>query len=505
MDATFPEEFERLLEIWGEYDDLLNVSQVLDWDEETQMPRSGSAGRADHKATVRRLAHETLTRKELDRILKKLESWEKDQPYDSDQASIVRVARRQYEQAVKVPPRLVSELSRADSEGYHSWLDAREANDFTRFVPALHKIYRLCRELADTLGYEEHPLDALLDQSEPGMKICEVEAIFEELKKDIVPLVDAVSRKEGAVNDAVLHQQFDESKQWSLGLEGVKAIGFNLKEGRADKSVHPFSTAFSPRDVRITSRVFPDFFNPCFFGFLHEAGHGNYMQGIPVKYRRTPLAGGSSSGTHESQSRTWENLVGRSRGFWQGFFPKLQTAFPEQTRGTTPEEWYRAVNKVEPSLIRVEADEVTYSLHIIVRFELEKAVYDEDLKVEELRDAWNEKFRKYLGIVPPTDLVGVLQDIHWSGFFGASFVSYTLGNVMSVQFYEAALREKPGLKDEFAKGDYSGLLDWTRRNVHAHGSKYKPGELMRVVTGQPLSTGPYLGYIKRKFSDIYGL
>jgi carboxypeptidase Taq len=469
------------------------------------MPRSGSEARADHKATVRRLAHETLTQKEMGELLERLSSWEKDQPYDSDQASIVRVARREYEQAVKVPPRLVAELSRAGSEGYHSWLGAREANDFTRFIPALQKIYRLCRELAETLGYEEHALDALLDQSEPGMKVTEVEAVLEELKRVIVPLVDAISRKKDAVADEVLHQPFDEAKQWALGLQGVNAIGFNLKEGRTDRSVHPFSTTFSPRDVRITSRVFPDSFNPCFFGFLHEAGHGNYMQGIPVTYRRTPLARGASSGTHESQSRTWENLVGRSRGFWEVFFPKVQDAFPDQTKGTTPEDWYCAVNKVEPSFIRVEADEVTYNLHIIVRFELEKAVYDGDLKIEDLRAAWNEKFRKYLGIVPPSDLVGVLQDIHWSGFFGASFVSYTLGNVMSVQFYEAALRERPGLREDFARGDYSGLLDWTRRNIHAHGSKYRPGELTKVATGQPLSTRPYLGYIRRKFSDIYGL
>jgi len=503
--SAYPKEYQRLLEICAGIDDLKNVLAVLNWDERTQMPKSGASARADHKATIGRLLHERVSSPELGKLLEKLEPWAKELPYDSDEAGIIRVARRNHLRAVKTPEKLVVDISRARSEGYQSWLRAREAKDYKVFAPSLRRIYHLHRELAEALGYEEHPLDALLDQSEPGMKTREIEKLFQELRETLVPLVKKISEKGTVVSDAALKQPFDTEKQWEIGIEGVKTIGFCLDEGRMDISVHPFTTSFSPKDVRITTRIKPNEFGSCFFACLHEAGHGHYCQGIPVKYRRTPLAGGASSGMHESQSRTWENLVGRSKGFWENFYPKVQKMFPEQTKNVSLEDWYRAVNCVRPSLIRVEADEVTYNLHIMVRFELEKAVYDGKMNIDDLAEAWNAKFQEYLGIAPENDLVGVLQDIHWSGRFGASFVSYTLGNVISVQLYEAAIRDNPELKDQFARGDYSGLLEWSRRNIHAHGSKYQPKELVEKATGKPLSTEPYLRYITRKFSEIYEL
>lgn len=505
MSASKPPEFQRLMELWAEIDDLQMVSAILYWDEQTQMPRSGAAARADHKATLDRLVHERISAPEIGRLLEQLSRREEEIDYHSDEAGVIRVARRHHEQATKLPIELVTEFSRARSEAFTAWLKAREARDYTIFSPALQRIYELSRRGAEAIGYAQHPMDAFIGMREPGMKTADFDTLFAELRETLVPLVRDITQNGRPVDESVLTRYFDPALQWELGLKAVRAIDFDLDEGRADFSVHPFSISFSPNDTRITSRTFEHDFRPCFFGLLHEAGHGHYMQGIPVKYRRTPLADGASSGAHESQSRTWENLVGRSLGFWQSFYPALQQAFPEQTRGVSVSDWYRAVNVVQPSLIRVEADEVTYNLHIMIRFELEKAVYDGELQIKDLDQAWNAKFRDYLGIEPGNDLVGVLQDIHWTDSFGACFQGYTLGNVMSVQFYQAALRDNPSLAVEFARGDYSGLLDWSRKHIHDYGAKFGPQELMQVATGEALSAKPYLRYITEKFSNIYGL
>ena len=414
------------------------------------------------------------------------------------------MARREHEQATKLPVKLVMEFSRARSSAYVEWIKARQAKDFSLFAGSLERIYDLSRQAAEALGYQDHPLNAILKQSEPGMTVADFEQLFDELRTTLVPLAKSIQDAE-QVNDAMLRQEYDPAKQWDIGLAGVRAINFQLDEGRADFSVHPFSITFAPKDTRITTRIIRDDFPPCFFGLLHEAGHGHYMQGIPERFRHTPLASGASGGMHESQSRTWENLVGRSRSFWQRFYPVAQAYFPDQTKGVSLEQWHRAVNRVKPSFIRVEADEVTYNLHIMIRWELEKAVYDGKLQIKDLSEAWNAKFEQYLGIVPPNDLVGVLQDIHWTGGFGAGFQSYTLGNVISVQLYEACLRDRPELAGQFAAGDYSGLLSWSREHVHSHGAKYGPQELVKIATGQPLSAKPYLGYITKKYSEIYGL
>jgi carboxypeptidase Taq len=500
-----PREYQKLLSLWAEIDDLRKVGAVLHWDEQTQMPKSGASARADHKATIERLAHARISSGELGALLEKLAPWAESLQADSDEAAIVRVARRGYEQATKISPELVMKMSQVRSESFRTWLQSREAKDFKVFRPALEKVYEVSREMAESIGYKEHPLDPVVDMREPGMTVADVETLFATLRETLVSLAKQIAGKGEENRDEMLRKYYDPKQQWDIGIEGVKAIGFKMDEGRADISVHPFSITFSPNDVRITTRIMPNDFGPSFFAFLHEAGHGHYMQGIPVKYRRTPLTEGASFGMHESQSRTWENIVGRSRGFSEFFYPRVQQVFPEQTKGYTVDDWYRAVNTVKPSFIRVEADEVTYNLHIMIRFELEKAVYDGKLAIADLRDAWNAKFEEYLGITPPDDLVGVLQDIHWSGGFGASFQSYTIGNVMSAQLYEAALRDVPGLEANFERGDFSGLLAWSQEKVHAHGSKYTPQELMKVATGQYLTAEPYLRYIKGKFGELYNL
>jgi carboxypeptidase Taq len=500
------EKYERLTQLLADVCVLQQVGQIVMWDQHTQMPSAGAGARAHHLAVVSKVSHEKLTDPEIGRLLEELRDYEESLPYESDEASTIRVARREYERATKLPPDLIVRLSRARSDAHEAWLRAREAKDYKVFRPALGTMVGLMEEVAETLGYKEHPIDALLDYTEPGVTVADLERLFGELREHLVPLVKAVSEKLDAVDDSCLHQHFDRDKQVAAAEEAVRAIGFDLDErGRMDFSVHPFTTSFSANDVRITTRVDENYLSACFFACLHEAGHGTYMQGLPARLDQSILQDGASSGLHESQSRLWENIVGRSRAFWEFFYPRLVRYFPDQLAKVSVEEFYRAVNKVEPSLVRVEADEVTYNLHIMIRFELEKAVFDGKLDLRDMPSAWNAKFEEYLGLTPPDDLVGCLQDIHWTFGFGAGFPGYTIGNVASVQLYEEALKEHPDLPDQFARGEFADLLGWMNRNVHAHGRRFEPQELLERITGRPLEAGPYLAYIKRKFSDIYGL
>jgi carboxypeptidase Taq len=500
------ENYERLTELLAEVACLQQAGGVLHWDQQTHMPPAGAQARANHMAAMSKVIHEKFTAPEIGKLLESLREEEASLPYDTDEASTIRVTRREYERAIKLPPELVVRLSRAQSEAYSRWLEAREAKDFHVFRPALEPLVAIMIESAETLGYEEHPMDALLDRSEPGVRVSHLGPLFAELRAGLVPLVQAISSSLDAVDDRVLHQAFDRDTQMKAGREAVEAIGFDLtKTGRLDFSVHPFSTSFSPNDVRITTRIQDDFFNASFFACLHEAGHGSYMRGIPLKFERSILGDGASSGLHESQSRLWENLVGRSRAFWEFFYPRLNELFPSQLAGVPMEAFYRAVNKVEPSLIRVEADEVTYNLHIMIRFELEKAVFDGKLGLKDMPEAWAAKFQDYLGLTPPDHLVGPLQDIHWTFVFGAGFPGYTIGNVASVQLYQEARKEYPDIEARIARGEFADLLGWMNRNVHAHAAKFTPQELLERVTGRPLTAAPYLAYIKDKFSDIYGL
>ena len=481
----------------------LNAARALSsWDQETYMPPAGLQARARQLATLGRLAHERFTSPRVGELLQIAESETAELSPDSTDASLIRVGRRDYDKATRIPSDLVAELERQAALAQGSWKEARAQADFARFAPHLQRLVELNRRKAEALGYEESLYDALLDQYEPEMRSSRVRRLFDALRRELVPIVQAIACAP-APEDRFLHAEFDEAKQWDFGLRVIEDFGFDPDRGRQDRSAHPFTTSFSTGDVRITTRVQKDHLPSCLFGTLHEAGHAIYEQGIDVELEETPLAGGASLGIHESQSRLWENIVGRSWGFWSYYYPRLQRLFPAQLGNVGLDRFYQAVNRVQSSLIRVEADEVTYNLHIMLRFELEDAMLQGDLAINELPEAWNSAMSDYLGVVPRNDAEGVLQDIHWSlGAFGY-FPTYTLGNLISAQLWTQAISEEPGIEGELEQGDFSTLLDWLRRRIHRHGRKFTAAELLVSVTGDELAADQYLSYIRNKFGELY--
>ena len=496
---------ERLKAILAEVTDLSRAAAMLEWDQETYMPPGGVAARSDQLSTLHRLSHIRFTGDEVGRLLEELEDETSGKPFDSYEASLVRVTRRDYEQERKLSPELVSEAARASSAARPVWEQARREADFKIFAPALEKNVELNRQIADAIGYQDRRYDALLDRYEPGLTTGELETIFAELKKAIVPLVADIARHTDEVDDRVLYLGYDPAAQVRYALDLVTKLGYDLERGRQDISTHPFSTSFGPGDVRITTRVSRDFFNECLFGSIHESGHAMYNQGIGDDIDRTPLWAGASPGVHESQSRLWENLVGRSPAFWKHFFPSLRSTFPDQLRGVDDEAFFRAVNRSYPSLIRVEADEVTYNLHVLLRFELENEMLEGKLKVKDLPEAWNSRVKSYLGIDVPNDREGVLQDIHWSYVGFGVFPGYTLGNLISAQLMEKIRADIPDLDAQIEAGQFAALLGWLRKNVHRHGRKFTPNELLERATGKPLEAGPWIAYVQKKFGALYGI
>jgi carboxypeptidase Taq len=482
--------------------DLRSTRSLLFWDQQTYMPGGGVAGRAEQVATLSRLAHEMLTDDETKSLLDA--SGEPDP--SSEEGALLRRALRDYERATKLPAELVAETSRATALAEPAWVRAREEADWPLFAPHLEKILALKREAAEALGYEDHPYDTLLDAYEPGAEKARLEVMFKELKEGVLPLIRAVVAKgDGKDRAAPLKGAFGEAGQEEFGRAVISAFGYDWERGRQDRSVHPFCINFGPGDVRITTRFDGGWLAPALFGTMHEAGHALYEQGVDPSYARTPLGGGTSMGVHESQSRLWENLVGRSRAFWSHYYPKLREVFPEVLGGIDAREFYGAINALEPSEIRVEADEVTYNLHILLRFELEVALIEGSLSVADLPAAWNSKMEEYLRVIPKDDSAGVLQDIHWAdGLFGY-FPTYVIGSVLSVQFFGAALKAHPEIPEETRSGRFSTLLGWLRENVHRHGSRYYPDELVERSTGRPLDTAPYLRYLEDKFGELYDL
>ncbi len=499
------EKLEALKKRFAVVDDLQRAAALLSWDQQTYMPRRGAAARAEQLATLQKLAHEHFIAEENGALLNDLADYAAQLPYDSDEASLIRVAKRDYDRARRVPPTLVEEMARAASLAFEAWQRARAESNFKLFQPHLEKNVELRIELASCLGYKERIYDALLDQYEPLMTTAQVEAIFTSLKPDLVALVQAITRRADAVDDAVLHREYDVQQQWEFGVEVAKRLGLDFERSRQDKSPHPFTTSFALNDVRITTRLKPNFLPSALFGTIHETGHALYELGYRPELERTPLAGGASLSAHESQSRLWENIVGRSRGFWQFWFPRLREVFPAQLADQTVESFYRAVNKVSPSFIRVEADEVTYGLHIMLRFELENALVERRLAVADVPEAWNAKMHEYLGIVPPNDAQGCLQDVHWAYGDLGYFATYLLGSMFAAQLYAQALREVPAIPEQIARGEFGELLAWLREKVHAHGRKFTLDELARRVTGASLHARAYLTYLKTKFGEIYGV
>lgn len=496
---------EQLKEVLGEVDDLRRTVAVLFWDQETYMPPGGINGRASQVELLSRLAHERFTSPRVRELLDLAATETADLPASSDDASLVRVTRRIHDREVKLPTELVAEMARAESESQPVWAEARQKSDWRLFQPRMKITCDLARRAAEAYGYADRPMQALLEGTEPGVTLDQVEAIFAGLREAIVPLVKHIAEHQDAVDDTVLDRDYDEQTQIRYSLDVVQRLGFDLRRGRQDLTRHPFCTSFGRDDVRITTRVKRDIRDSCLFSSIHEAGHGMYEQGVGANLSRTPMAEGASSGVHESQSRLWENLVGRSRPFWRHFFPSFQEAFPGTLADMDAESIFRAVNSVKPSYIRVDSDEVTYNLHIMLRTELENDLLEGRLQVEDIPEAWNQKLDHYLGLAAPPDANGCLQDIHWTFPTLGGFVGYTLGNVISAQVMEAVRRDLPDLDEQIEKGEFSHLLGWLRTNLHEHGAKFTPNELVEKVTGSPLTVDAWVRYIRGKYGELYGL
>lgn len=482
--------------------DLGQAAGLLAWDQSTYMPSGAAAARGQQLASLDVLAHEKLTDGVVERALGELEGA---YPDDSDEAALLVQARRTFDRAAKLPADFIEARSIQSSKAQQVWATARRQDDFGLFAPELEHMLELARQEADLLGFDEHPYDALHDRYEPGSTAMRVRALFELLRTETVALLEAIRASGADPDDTVLRGSFAEGKQEQFAIEVVKGFGYDFMRGRLDRTVHPFAQPMGKHDVRITTRYSSDFLSPALFGTMHEAGHAMYEQNVADSYQRTPLGQLTSLSLHESQSRLWENLVGRSYAFWEGAYPRLQELFPAALGDTRLDAFYGAVNRVQPSFIRVDADEVTYNLHVLVRFELELALLEASLNVADLPDAWNAKYEAYLGLTPPSDAQGCLQDTHWShGLFGY-FPTYTLGNLMSVQLFEAARAALPDLDAELRAGRFGSLLTWLRDHVYCHGSKYTSDSLLERATGKPLDAELYVAYLKRKFGALYGL
>jgi carboxypeptidase Taq len=497
--------YEQLIEKVHELNDIQKAVGLLHWDREAIMPKAGMAERIQQITTLSRLAHRMGTSDEVGEMIERAVEELDAATDESTEKRLVAEVQRQYEQARKFPSDFVKRRSEVSGKGSGAWQKARANADFAMFEPFLAQQIELGREAAEYLGYDSEPYDALLNLFERDMKSATVRSTFAAVKEATVPLLQAIVERGIQIDDAVLHQPFDVDGQMAFARKIAEAVGYDFDRGYLGTVVHPFATSFSRNDCRITSRWYPDFLNPGLFGTLHESGHAIYEQGTDPAFSRTPLARGTSSGIHESQSRLFENLIGRSYGFWEANYSELQSTFPDQLGSVPLDTFYHAINKVQPSYIRVEADELTYNLHIMLRFELEMALLNGDLQAQDVPTAWNDKMQALLGVTPPNDAEGCLQDMHWSaGMFGY-FPTYALGNLYAVQFYDAALAQQPHLADELANGDVSGLFAWLGENVHRHGKKFTPDEVALRATGQTLTHEPYVAYLTKKFTAIYEL
>jgi carboxypeptidase Taq len=482
-----------------------SCASVLGWDERTYMPREGAAHRADQMALLARLAHETLTAPRIGRLLKEAENSDLVRDGDSVAAVNVREIRRVYDRAVKLPKSLVEELARTTTQAQGVWQEARQKNDFAAFRPWLEKIVDLKRQEAAAIGYADSPYDALLDEYEPGATTKEVTTVFAALRMELTPLIGAILDSGRKPKRELLQRDYPIERQQSFGREAAAAIGFDFEAGRLDTTTHPFCSGIGPGDCRITTRYNPRFFNESFFGILHEAGHGIYEQGLDPTHAGTPMGSAASLGIHESQSRLWENQVGRGPAFWEHFFPRARKTFPEALRRVGQDDFLFAINDVQRSFIRVEADEATYNLHIILRFELEQALIRGDLKPADVPEVWTQKFHASFRLTPPTDALGCLQDIHWSMGGLGYFPTYTLGNLYAAQLMERARDDLGDLDDDFRRGEFGRLKGWLNQKVHRLGQQYRAPELCRRVTGKALTHKHLLTYLRGKYAPLYGI
>lgn len=485
---------------------LRSCGAVLGWDEQTYLPPQGAGHRAEQLALLAGLSHERATDPKVGDLLAALTDEDELGGSESAAAANVREARYAYERATKLPRALVEDLSKTTTLAHHAWVDARKKKEFATFQPWLEKVIQLKRDEADAL---ESPTgvryDALIEDYEPGATSAEIAEVFAPLREQLVDLVTRIQESGVEPDVSLMTRSYPIEAQRTFGTRAAKAIGFNFEAGRLDEAAHPFCSGFGPGDCRLTTRYDEHHFPGAFFGTLHEAGHGIYEQGLRGEDFGLATGEACSLGIHESQSRMWENLVGRSRAFWKHFYPLAQEAFPQTLGDVSPDAFYGAINDVRPSWIRVEADEVTYNLHIMLRFELEQALIGQDLKPADLPGVWNETFQRFFQMTPPDDALGCLQDVHWAaGLFGY-FPTYSLGNMFAAQFFEKAAEDLGDLNEMFARGEFQPLTDWLRTNIHQRGRHYRAPELVRVVTGQPLAAEPLLRHLKGKFLPLYGL
>ena len=499
MDEKLTELRKRL----GEIADVHSAAALLSWDQETHMPKKAGPGRGEQLATLAGIAHRFFVAPELGALLDDLDA-AKDALSPAD-AKLVEVVRHDYARSTKLPEAFVHRFAQEQSWALEAWVKAREVSDFRAFQPHLETLVDLSKEKAGYLGYEGSPYNALLEEFERGMTAEQLKVLFSELASKQSALVARIIESPNQPDTSWLDGEWDEQPQWDFTLRVLRDIGYDLEAGRQDRSVHPFSTFFDVYDVRVTTRFSRTDLFSALMGSIHEGSHALYMQGHDPADRRTPLLDGPSLGMHESQSRMWENVIGRSLPFWRHYAPILAKAFPGRLESITPEQVHRAVNRVEPSLIRVEADECTYNLHIILRFEIEVALMEGDISVAQVPEAWNAKMKEYLGLDVPDDARGCLQDIHWSHGAIGYFPTYALGNIYAAQIGETMEKELSGLWEQVESGEFGELLPWLRENIHRHGRRKLAGEIVRDITGDDPSPAPYLRYLESKFSELYAL
>ena len=495
----------ELLEYMHEIEDLKALGDLAEWDQNTEMPEGGAEVRGYQMAALQGVVHERWTSARLGVLLKELSDVIERSDYTDADRGLVREAQRNYDRATKLPRKLVEEIARVQASSFEAWRRAREHNDFVSFAPWLTRTVALQREVADRIGFAETRYDALLDLFEPGMTTSKLDKLFTPVREVSTTLFQRIEASGNTVDDSCLQGDFSEEQQVELSKVLLHGMGYDFSRGGIAVSPHPFTTSFgSPFDVRVT--VHPDrhFIQSSVMAAIHEGGHAVYEQGSSSSLARTPVAGGASMGVHESESRLWENAIGRSEAFWQGQFAAVREAFPEHFASVDATTFARALNKVHPSLIRIEADEVTYNLHIIVRYELEKALINGNVTIDTLPGLWNAKYREYLGIEPATDSEGVLQDIHWTSGFGY-FPSYTLGNLYAAQIYSALRRAFPNFDERLASGDTTFILDWLREKMYAFGAIYQPETLMKRVTGEIPNPEYFVRYLTGKFEAVYHL
>ncbi|MDZ4763267.1 MAG: carboxypeptidase M32 [Chloroflexota bacterium] len=503
------EQYQALVKHLADVRNLNRAQALLDWDQQVNMPPGGAAARASQMGTLSRIGHELFTSDTTARLLENAAAELNGTMYDSDEASMIRVVRHDYAERTRIPSELVEQMTQARAMAHHAWVKARAENDFAAFAPYMERNLELTIRSAEYLGYAEHPYDALVGSYERGMTARRVQEIFDGHRAELVELIANIRKHADRADDSMLKGQFEIAKQRDFALDIIKYFGFDFARGRQDVSAHPFAIRFSRGDTRITTRFNEHDLRPSLFGTMHEAGHALYEQGIAPEIDGTMLGWGTSLGVHESQSRLWENLVGRSLGFWKWALPKLAAVFPEFD-GIDPVQFYRAINTVQlpnatAGYIRVEADEATYNLHIMLRYDLEMGLVSGAIKVADLPREWNDRFEAYFGATPPTAALGVLQDVHWSSGLIGYFPTYAIGNLLSTQYYTAACRAHPSIPDEIENGQFDNLRNWMSDNIYRHGRKFTSDELTMRVTGDCIQCGDFIVYLQTKYGDIYDL